>query len=78
MLTHDQLAQLEQSIYNAAMAGDMRTGLALLKLYDDDLELERQECGAIILPAVDIDAYDDDYIIDSHPPPFAEYLSETV
>lgn len=54
MITPEQLAALEQVLYDRAMDGDTRLGLALLKLRDRAVDPE-QVGGVIILPMVEID-----------------------
>ena len=57
ILTRDQIDALEQLIYNAAMGGDVRSGLALLKLQYPDADAP-QSGGIVILPAHDISLTD--------------------
>lgn len=69
MLTRDQLDALEQSIYDASMAGDVRTGLALLKLFGVGDAAADTEHGIIILPSVDIDTINGDVYAYAQQPP---------
>ena len=71
MLTKEQLDALEMKIYTAAMDGDIRSGLALLKLRSDAGEPPTSG-GVVILPATAIDFNLTDY---TPAPAKAEYTS---